>query len=323
MKRMGNLYQNIYNLDNIVLAYDEVCRNTRNKNKTNNYKEYKCVYISRIYTILKNKQYVPGPYNKFIIYEPKQRKIASQGMIDKTINHLVARFILYPAILPSLLDVNVASRKFLGTKAGLDLFKKYGTICKIKYNNYYILKCDISSFFSSIDQDILKEKIKRKIKDKDALKITFDIIGSEEKGLNIGSMTSQILAIFYLNDMDHFIKETLKIKYYIRYQDDFLLFHNSKEYLKYCLVEISKFLEKEKLQLNRKTRIFKSTDNFIFLGRNKKGKYSKYRVVKRRLRKRQKLYDRKKLKLNNIACSLISYEYLCRKRFKNVKMLIL
>ena len=78
-------------------------------------------------------------------------------------------------------------------------------------------------------------------------------------------MTSQVLAIFFLNDMDHFVKETLKIKYFLRYQDDFLLFHESKEYLKFCLKELEKFLAKGKLTLNKKTRIYKNTDNFIFL----------------------------------------------------------
>lgn len=104
-------------------------------------------------------------------------------------------------------------------------------------------------------------------------------------------MTSQVLAIFYLNDMDHFIKDTLKIKGVVRYQDDFLLFHESKDYLKYCLDELKKFLEKEDLTLNKKTRIFKSTDNFIFIGRNKYGNYAKYRTVKRRLKKREYLYS--------------------------------
>ena len=61
------------------------------------------------------------------------------------------------------------------------------------------------------------------------------MIDNEEKGLGIGNMTSQVLAIFYLNDLDHYVKEELKIKYYIRYQDDFLLFHSNKEYLKECL----------------------------------------------------------------------------------------
>lgn len=314
MKRKNNLYSKIYDINNIISAYDEVCKNTRNKNKVDKFKEYKCIYIARIYSILKNKAYEPGPYNKFTIYEPKERKIASQGMQDKTINHLVARHILHPALIPCLLDVNVASRKGLGTRKGLELYKEFTRICKVKYGSYYILKCDISKFFASINQEILKEKLKKKIKDKDALEIVYKIIDSEDSGLNIGSMTSQVLAIFYLNDMDHFIKEQLKIKYYIRYQDDFLLFHESKSYLKYCLEEIKKFLSHEKLTLNNKTRLYKSTNNFIFIGRTRNGKYAKYRTVRRKLKKRCYLYENKKIHLNNLACSLISYESLTQKK---------
>ena len=78
-------------------------------------------------------------------------------------------------------------------------------------------------------------------------------------------MTSQVLAIFYLNDLDHFIKEQLKIKYYVRYQDDFLIFHSSKQYLKYCLEEIQKFLSKEKLKLNKKLEFIKIQITLFFL----------------------------------------------------------
>ena len=120
-------------------------------------------------------------------------------------------------------------------------------------------------------------------------------------------MTSQILAIFYLNDLDHFIKENLKIKYYVRYQDDFLLFHQSKDYLKYSLEEIRKFLSKEKLTLNAKTRIYKNTNNFIFLGKNQKGKYAKYREVKRKLKKRNYLYQENKITLIQYISSKICY----------------
>ena len=316
MKRKNNLYQNTYKMENILEAYNEVCRNTKNKRKVRNYKEYKCIYISRIYETLKNKTYEVGPYNVFTIYEPKERRIVSQSLHDKVINHLVSREILMPSVIPCLVDENIASRKNMGTKKGYELFKKYIRKCKIKYGNYYILKCDISKFFASINQEILKEKLKRRIKDKDALDIVFKIIDSEKEGLGIGNMTSQILAIFYLNDMDHFIKEKLKIKYYIRYQDDFLLFHPSKEYLKYCFSEIKKFLEKEKLTLNRKSRIYKSTNNFIFLGRNNKGKYAKYRNVKRRLKKRKYLYQQGKISLASLTSSLISYKYLCKKDIK-------
>lgn len=316
MKRKNNLYQNTYKMENILEAYNEVCRNTKNKRKVRNYKEYKCIYISRIYETLKNKTYEVGPYNVFTIYEPKERRIVSQSLHDKVINHLVSREILMPSVIPCLIDENIASRKNMGTKKGYELFRKYIRKCKIKYGNYYILKCDISKFFASINQEILKEKLKRRIKDKDALDIVFKIIDSEKEGLGIGNMTSQILAIFYLNDMDHFIKEKLKIKYYIRYQDDFLPFHPSKEYLKYCFSEIKKFLEKEKLTLNRKSRIYKSTNNFIFLGRNNKGKYAKYRNVKRRLKKRKYLYQQGKISLASLTSSLISYKYLCKKDIK-------
>lgn len=301
-------------MENIISAYNEVCKNTKNKRKVANLKEYKTVYISRIYNILVNKNYVVGPYNVFTIYEPKERRIASQNVQDKIINHLVARFILYPSLIPCLIDENVASRPNLGTKKGYELANKFHRACKIKYKNYYILKCDISKFFASIDHDILKSKLLRRIKDKDALKIIFDIIDSDESGLSIGSMTSQVLAIFYLNDMDHFIKEQLKIHYYVRYQDDFLLFHPSKSYLKYCLNELRTFLAKEKLTLNLKTRIYTNKNNFLFLGRNQRGKYSKYRDVNRRLKKRIYLYKSGFISLNSLMSSYICYQHLCHNR---------
>ncbi len=131
MKRLGNLYKNIYQMENIIEAYDEVCRNTQNKRKVANLKEYRSSYISRIYNTLVSRSYQTGPYNIFTIYEPKERRIVSQGMFDKIVNHLVSRYILYPALLPCLLDVNVASRKYLGTRKGLELCNQFHNICKM------------------------------------------------------------------------------------------------------------------------------------------------------------------------------------------------
>lgn len=313
MKRKGNLYEQICNIDNIISATNEVCRNTKNKRKINKFKDYKCVYVSRIYKQLKSRTYTVGPYNKFTIYEPKKREIVSQNIYDKVVNHLIARHILMPVIIPKLIDQNVASRAGLGTKRGLYYHYNYLRICKVKYKKFYILKCDISKFFASINHDILKEKLRRLIKDKDALKITFDVIDSVEQGLGIGNMTSQILAIFYLNDLDHFIKENLKIKYYVRYQDDFCLYHYSKEYLKFCLGRIKSFLENEKLKLNKKTRIYKNTDNFVFLGRNKYGKYAKYRVMNRRLNKKDKCYKAGKISLRSFVGTISAYGFLQKK----------
>ena len=129
-------------------------------------------------------------------------------------------------------------------------------------------------------------------------------------------MVNQVLAIYFLHDMDCFIKETLKIKYYVRFQDDFLLFHESKKYLKYCLEEIKKFLEKEKLLLNNKTRINKNTNNFSFLGRNSKGKYTRYRNIKRKLKLKHYLYTNEKVTLNSLCSSVICYNGLCKKNIK-------
>lgn len=312
MKRYSNLYKNICDIKNIEASFNEVKKNTRNERRVFNMKQYKSYYISTVYDLVINKNYSVGPYNKFVIHEPKERVIVSQNIIDKIVNHLVARYILYPAILPCLLDVNVASRKDLGTSAGLNIAKEYRRICKIKYGTYYILKCDISKFFASINHDRLKEKIRKRIKDEDALNITYKIIDSSEPGLFIGSMTSQVLAIFYLNDLDYLIKEVLKVKYYIRYQDDFMLFHQSKEYLRYCYKEIEKFLQKEGLQLNKKTRIFKSTDNYIFLGRNAKNEYARYRRVKRKLKEKNYRYTTGQIPLNSLVSSVTCYEGLLK-----------
>lgn len=145
------------------------------------------------------------------------------------------------------------------------------------------------------------------------MKIISDIIDSNEEGLGIGNMTSQILAIFYLNELDHYIKEVLKIKYYVRYQDDFILFHESKEYLRKCLKDIRQFVRKEKLELNNKSRIYKNTNNFIFLGRNKIGKYAKYRTVRRKLKKRKYLYENDNITLMSYVSSINNYNNLKRK----------
>lgn len=116
-------------------------------------------------------------------------------------------------------------------------------------------------------------------------------------------MTSQILAIFYLNDLDHFIKEKLKIKYYVRYQDDFCLFHPSKKYLRYCLKSIRIFLNHEKLELNKKTRIYKSSNQYFFLGRTVSNKKAKYRTIYRRLKKNAEEYNQSNISLYSYCIS--------------------
>ena len=313
MKRFNNLYVNIYKTENIKACYYEVMRNTKNKRQVYKLQNNAKNVIRTIYEELKNERYVVGKYNVFIIYEPKRRTIVSQGMKDKIVNHLIAREILYPAILPCLVPFNVASRPGMGTKKALEYLERYRRQFAAKNEKYFMLKCDISRFFLSIDHKILKKKVRRRIKDPRALKIVFNVIDSYSTGIGIGSMTSQVLAIFYLNDLDHFIKEELKIKGYIRYQDDFLLFSESKEYLGVCLEKIKKFLEKEKLTLNGKTRIYSCNENICFLGRNLYGQYAKRHTVRRKMKKRFYLLKEGKISLDSYIASRICYKNLMRK----------
>ena len=211
----------------------------------------------------------------------------SQSIKDKIVNHLVAKYFLVDVFESSFIDSNVATRKNKGTHYGLSLFKKYLNIMKNKYKCFYILKFDIEKYFYNIDHNIVKELIRNKIKDKKVIDILDKIIDTtnykyineeinklgsnlpiykKDKGFPIGNMTSQIIATLYLNELDHFIKEKLKIKYYIRYMDDGVLIHESKEYLSFCLSEIERIIEKYKLKLNKKTKIYKSSEGIEFLG---------------------------------------------------------
>jgi len=206
-----------------------------------------------------------------------------QSIKDKVINHLVSYYFLIDNFDKNLINNNVATRINKGTHYGLRLFKKYYNYYKNNYNTFYILKFDIKKYFYNIDHDIVKKIIRNKIKDKKALKLIDAIIDSTDedyinrsilklkekydiklplykkgKGLPIGNMTSQIIACIYLDELDKYIVNNLKIKGYIRYMDDGVVFHQDKVYLKYCLKEIEKIVSKYKLELNSKTKIYKS-----------------------------------------------------------------
>jgi retron-type reverse transcriptase len=108
------------------------------------------------------------------------------------------------------------------------------------------LKCDISKFFDSVDKEILFELIKKKIKDKNVLWLIKKILNSTNgpKGIPIGNLTSQLFANIYLNELDQFIKHHLRVKYYIRYMDDFVIVSDDKNQLKIWREENKKIFTK-------------------------------------------------------------------------------
>lgn len=310
MKRVANLYNKICDIDVIMELYDKVIKvNTRNRHKIQRFENYYCCNIKHIKEVLISKNYTPGKYNIFLVKEPKLRIIMSQDIVDKVINHLVAKYFLVDVFDKSLLDRNFATRVGKGSHYALRIFKNDYNYFMNKYVKFYILKLDISKYFYNLDHDIIKELVRKKIKDKDALILIDKIIDSTDekyvndtikvlkdnmknkiinsncsekdkkleeieklpyyekgKGLCIGNMVSQIVATFYLDELDKFIEDDLKCKYHGRYMYDFYIMHYDKEYLKYCLKEVEKIINKYKLELNRKTKIYCSNESIEFLG---------------------------------------------------------
>ena len=352
MKRVGNLYNEIIDLKKINKMYLKIKTNTKNKRKIENFENNYVSNTVYIKNILEKKNYKPGKYNIFIIREPKIRLIMSQNITDKIINHLVSQYFLVNIFEKTLINENIATRKNKGTHYGLKLLKKY--LNNLKDKNFYVLKFDISKYFFNLDHQIIKDIIRKKIKDKEVLKILDNIIDStnEEyinleikkqkeinkldlpeynkgKGLPIGNMSSQIIAIMYLNELDHYIKKNLKIKYYIRYMDDGILLHENKEYLEYCLKEIEKILNKYKLKLNNKTKIINIKNGFEFLGfrffikNNKvimKVKNQTKKRFKRKIKKLDNLVNNKKL--DNKVLKQVQDSYIGHLKHGNTNNLI-
>ena len=137
---------------------------------------------------------------------------------------------------------------------------------KIKTTDGWVLKCDVRHFFASINHDLLKQKLRKKVVDDRIFRLMCIYIDASADGLPLGYQTSQLLALLFLDEFDHFVKERLRIKYYVRYMDDFLLIHPDKEYLRYCQKEIDTFLAGLHLELNEKTNIFPLRHGVDFLG---------------------------------------------------------
>lgn len=351
MKRVNNLYKKICDIDVIMDMYDSVIRvNTKNKQKIQNFDNFYSCNIAKIKERLIKKDYVLGKYNLFLIHEPKIRIIMSQEIEDKIINHLVAKYFLVDVFDKSMSDRNCATRIGKGTHYALRLFKQDYNYYLNKYKKFYILKLDISKYFYNLDHEIIKNIIRHKIKDKNALKLIDSIIDStdekyineeiirlknneknkilnsnyndkekrlkeveqlplykEGKGVCIGNMVSQVVATFYLDKLDKYIEEQLEIKAYARYMDDFYCMHEDKEYLKNCLDKIKNFLLKYKLTLNRKTKIYSSSESVEFLGFRFSSKNENIRMkltnkTKKKFKAKMK-YMNNKIKNNEITIS--------------------
>ena len=177
MKRVGNLYSKITDIKNIKEMYDKKIKvNTKNKGKIERFDEHYTSNMARIKYMLDNKIYKPYKYNIFLVREPKVRLIMAQSITDKIVNHLVSKYFLVDVFEPLLIDNNIATRIGKGTHIGIKKVKE--CLRKNINKDLYILKFDIKKYFFNLDHDILKNIIRSKIKDRDAINILDTIIDS-------------------------------------------------------------------------------------------------------------------------------------------------
>jgi RNA-directed DNA polymerase len=307
MKRYSNLYTKIYDIENIKLA------NKNAQKGKSKYSEVKLVnenpekYILEIHNILKNKTFKNSEYEVFKrLDRGKEREIFKLPYFpDRIIHHCIMQ-VLEPIWMKIFIQDTYASMKHRGIHAGVKRMKLF---LKDKTNTQYCLKLDIKKFYPSIDHDILKKIVRKKIKCKDTLWILDEIIDSA-KGLPIGNYLSQFLSNLYLAYFDHWIKEEKSIKYYSRYCDDIIVLHNSKEFLHVLLKDIKYYLETNlNLTVKHNWQIFPTKIRGIdFLGYRFFGKYTLIRksISKEFLFKVKNLNSKEILTKSNV-CSLMSY----------------
>ncbi len=221
--------------------------------------------IMNLYNSLKDGTYKMGEYRVFTIYEPKERVIKSLPFNDRIVHQWYIEEFIKPYILKRFINDSYACIDKRGTHLAIKKLQKY-----IRENkDCYVLKCDIKKYFHSINKDILFSIMSKYIRNQKLLELTkvFIYDTDEAKSIPIGNYTSQYFANIYLNELDYFVKQELKIKYYLRYMDDFVLLINNKEEAKNVLDKIRTFLDlKLNLELNKKTCYYPSYKGVNFCG---------------------------------------------------------
>lgn len=252
MKRFGNLYEKIISIDNLQLA-DEKAR--KGKLKTigvTEHDKHREENLKRLHDQLKNGTFHTSQYKIFTIHEPKERIIYKLPYFPDRILHHAVMNIMEPIWMSTFTSDTFSCIKKRGISA---IRTKLKRALSDKQNTKYCLKIDIRKYYPTIDHDTLKVIIRTKIKCNRTLAILDEIIESAP-GIPIGNYLSQYFANLYLTYFDHWIKETMQVKYYFRYADDMIFLSDNKQFLHSLLSEIIKYLKDLKLQLKSNYQIF-------------------------------------------------------------------
>lgn len=268
----NNLYPEIYNLSNLILAWKKARKHKTKKDYVIEFEANLIENLLQLQKELRNQTYFPQPLKTFILRDPKTRVISKSDFRDRIVHHALV-FIIEPIFDKSFIYDSCANR--IG-KGNLFAIKRFELFKRKVTNNLkskaFCLKADIKHYFEEVNHEILISFISKKIKDASVINLIKKILDngkiSEDIGMPLGNLTSQFFANVYLNESDYFVKHKLKAKYYIRYVDDFVILHSSQEQLKIWKQEISKFLkEKLKLELHpEKSKIISVSKGIDFVG---------------------------------------------------------
>lgn len=310
MKRVGNIYEQITKKENIRRAILNASKGKKNRKSVIRILGNIDYYVSDIYKMLLEKNYKPSSYIEMVIHDgtrKKERTIFKPRFYPDQVIHWCLMQQIQKIIEKGMYEYTCASIPDRGIHYGAKYIKKI--LVRDRKNTKYALKLDVKKFYPSVDKEILKRKFRRVIKDGDTLDLIDKIIDSSKEGLPIGNYTSQWFANFFLQDLDHYIKEELKVPYYLRYMDDMLLFHRNKKELRKVKEKIEEYLNNEKLKLKENWQLFRVDSRPVdFIGYRF---YRGYTTLRRgnflRIKRRaKKIYKRKKIRLTD-ASAMISY----------------
>jgi retron-type reverse transcriptase len=298
VKRVGNLFESLVSFENLYMAWKKARQGTGWTHETRQFFYQLEPALLGLQAQLINQTYTPGRFRYFHIRDPKPRIIAVAPFRDRIVHHALTQ-LLMPVFEQTFIADSYATREGKGTHKAIVKAQK---LCR-RYPWYY--KMDIEHFFETVDQTLMYELVARKIKDKRVLALSKKIIHNPpgERGLPIGNLTSQFFANIYLNPLDHFIKQDLHIKGYVRYMDDFIVFLDEKEALKRAFQQIEQFIHNV-LKLKLKKSGYRK--NACCLNQSRHGlSFLGYRIFPGMLRHIPTNYQRSKKKM---ASRIKAYE---------------
>ena len=310
MKRTGYLYDQICDLENIKTAIRKASLGKRRRPFVKKVANNPDRYAAEIQRLLRGKHYVPSPYTIKTIKDgasQKERVISKPRFYPDQIIHWALMLPLQPVIMRGMYAYNCGSIPGRGTSYGQEALRRW--LDGDARGTKYCLKMDVSKFYPSIDAALIKAMFRRRIKDQDCLWLIDTILDSSAPGLPIGNYTSQWFSNFFLQGLDHFIKEKLRIPYYIRYVDDLVLLGPNKKALHKARAAIDSYLSDIHLTMKPNWQVFLVNARPIdFLGLRF---YRDHTTLRKRnaLRIRRRLAKiAKKGRLNYIdACAVVSY----------------